>query len=144
MWLEITDKVIDLPGIFILKDNPITVGAWNILASKRLFILWILQKRYTVRDIKSGTELIGEKCTFSITDNFNDMHYCGHISGKNENKLEKVLTVFTNGYRYIFGSEYVLLLTLRHTVPLHDYFILVCNIEKVLNFKGGEQWVRLP
>ena len=145
MWLEITDKVIDLPGIFILKDNPVTIGAYSILPALSRFVLWIHKKRYTTKLLKNdlGAYSIGGKCTFSITDDFNIIDYCGHISGRSEDKLEKVRTVFTDGYRYVSDSEYVILLSVENIVLILDFYLVICTIDKILNFKGGKQWVRI-
>ena len=142
MWLEITDKVIDLPGIFILKDNPITIGAWSVLPTLNRFVAWIHKKRYTATFLKD-TNLVDEKCTFSITNDFSIISYCGHFSGRSVNKLGNVPTVLTDGYRYVSDSEYVVLLSGENVVPIHDFYLVVCQITKILNFKGGEQWVRI-
>ena len=142
MWLEITDKVIDLPGIFILKDNPITVGAWCMLPTQDRFVLWIHKKRYTATFLKD-TNLTGEKCTFSITDDFSVISYCGHFSGRSEDKLKNVPTTLIDGYRYVSDSEYVILLSITNIVPIEKYYLVMCEIDKILNFKGGEQWVHL-
>ena len=141
MWLEVTDKVIDLPGIFILKDNPITVGAWSVLPTLKRFALWVHTKRYTAKLLDNA---FAEKCTFSITNDFNSIRFCGHVSGRAINKLEHIQTVSTDGYRYIGNSEYVLLLTIENILPINGFLLVLCNIDNILNFKGGEHWVQLP
>ena len=142
MWLEITDKVIDLPGIFIIKNNPITIGAWNMLPTQDRFVLWVHKKRYTATFLKD-INLVGEKCTFSITDDYSIITYCGHFSGRSVNKLGNIPTVFTEGYQYISDSEYTILLNVRSIVPIDDFYLVICQIDKILNFKGGEQWIRV-
>ena len=143
MWLEITDKVIDLPGIFILKDNPITVGAWSVLPSTRMFALWIHRKRHTATFIRNSTPH-GEKCTFSITDDLDLIRYCGQVSGRNTNKLEKVPTTVVDGYRYVSNSEYTIFLSIYYVQPIYkDFYLVMCQRDKILNFKGGEPWIRI-
>jgi len=145
MWLEITDKVIDLPGIFIIKDNPITIGAWSMLPTQDRFVLWIHKKRHTAKLLKNdlGAYSIGEKCTFSITDDLNIIHYCGHVSGRSVNKLEKIPTIFVDGYRYVSPTEYTVLLSIENILPIHDFYLVIAGIDGILNFKGGEQWIQV-
>ena len=138
MWLEITDKVIDLPGIFIVKDNPITVGAWSILASSNKFVVWIHQKRYTAELVKSAK---GEKCTFNITDNKSDLIFCGSKSGRELNKLEKLsIEEKEPGYKSIMTSYYTILATVENTILVDKFYLVICNIIKIVNETGLKGW----
>ena len=143
MWIEITDKVIDLPGIFIIKDNPVTAGAWSMLPTTKQLVIWIHQKRYTAELVKSA---IGEKCTFNITDNKEDLVFCGSKSGRTVNKLEKILIEEKEpGYKSIMASYYTILATVKNTIMVGDFYLVVCSVDKIINETGlgGWNWVNI-
>jgi len=143
MWLEITPKVIDLPGIFILKDNPITLGAYSFLPSMHRFAVWIHKKRHTATFLKD-TDLIGEKCTFSITNDLSIIKYCGRVSGRNVNKLSVVKTTILDGYQFVNDSEIVVMLSIEQILSVHDFYLVVCHTDRILdNRKGGAHWVEI-
>ena len=140
MWLQITNKVIDIPGIFIVKDNPITIGAWSVLQSDNKFVLWIHKKRYTASLLTVGKQ----KCTFSIIDNITTIHYCGRISGRDQNKLSKISTVNDNGYKYLSDSEYVILIpSINSILPIDEFYLVICPIERIVNNRRKETWVKV-
>ena len=143
MWIERTNKVIDVPGIFILLDNPITIGAYSFLPSMHKFAVWIHKKRYTATFLKN-TILTGVKCTFSITNDLSIIKYCGRVSGRNVNKLSVVKTTILDGYQFVSDSETVVMLTIEQVISVHDFYLVVCHTNKILNFReGGQHWVEI-
>ena len=140
MWLEITDKVIDLPGIFIFRNNPSSIGAYSILKSENNFVLWVHEKRHTAELLREF--VIGEKCTFTLIHDKRVIIYCGSISGRDENKLGKITVETEGNYTYPSSAEYLMFLSISSVTLINHYYLVICNIDKTYNHRIKE-WLQI-
>jgi len=140
-WVEFGSKHVSVIGIAIVKDNPITIGAWNVLntynPNESKLVMWIEETRYTYGLLDKV-----DKFSFNLPAEPDDLVYCGRESGEDTNKLSNIKTGHKNGYTVIPDSDYIFLCEIEKTVDIGRHKLVISKIvDHVRN--RDEEWVEV-